>query len=80
MLVRRYKETRRRHPLMNDHQGSVEMAVTLEREILKPVREKADYIIDTSYLSPAQLKERISGLFFGAFRRGPHGQLHVVWI
>ena len=63
VLVRRYKETRRRHPLMNDHQGSVEMAVTLEREILKPVREKADYIIDTSYLSPAQLKERISGLF-----------------
>ena len=63
VLVRRYKETRRRHPLMNDHQGSVELSVKLERDILKPVREKADYIIDTSLISPAQLKERISGLF-----------------
>lgn len=63
VLVRRYKETRRRHPLMNDHQGSVELSVRLERDILRPVREKADYIIDTSLSSPAQLKERISGLF-----------------
>lgn len=63
VLVRRYKETRRRHPLMNDRQGSVEQSVKLERDILKPVRERADYIIDTSLISPAQLKERISGLF-----------------
>ena len=35
----------------------------LEREMLKPVRERADYIIDTSFLTTAQLKSRISNLF-----------------
>ena len=37
----------------------------MEREILRPVRELADYVIDTSLLSPAQLKERLSTLFLG---------------
>ena len=63
VLCRRYKETRRRHPLAENQLGSVPQAVKLERQILKPVRERADYIIDTSLISPAQLKERISGLF-----------------
>ena len=65
VLVNRFKETRRKHPLSDDLNGSLEQAVKLEREILRPVREKADYIIDTSFLSPAQLKERISNLFLG---------------
>ncbi len=63
ILVNRYQENRRRHPLAEAYQGSVEQAVRLEREMLKPVRERADYIIDTSFLSPAQLKSRISNLF-----------------
>jgi UPF0042 nucleotide-binding protein len=63
VLVRRYKETRRKHPLLENRVGSVEEAVKLERELLRPVRERADYLIDTSLISPAQLKERISGLF-----------------
>lgn len=65
ILINRFKETRRRHPLAEEHMGSLEQAVALEREILKPIRERADYIIDTSFLSPAQLKERISNLFLG---------------
>ena len=63
VLIRRYKETRRKHPLSETYMGSIEQSVKLEREILRPVRERADYIIDTSFISPAQLKERISGLF-----------------
>ena len=65
VLINRFKETRRKHPLAENNLGSLEQAVKLEREILRPVREKADYIIDTSFLSPAQLKERISNLVLG---------------
>lgn len=65
VLINRYKETRRRHPLAELHGGALEQAVQLEREILRPVKECADYIVDTSLLSPAQLKERISNLFLG---------------
>lgn len=63
VLVNRFKETRRKHPLSDDLNGSVEQAVRLEREMLKPVKECADYVIDTSAVSPAQLKSRISELF-----------------
>ena len=65
VLINRFKETRRKHPLAENCLGSLEQAVKLERGVLKPVRERADYIIDTSNLSSAQLKERISSLFLG---------------
>jgi UPF0042 nucleotide-binding protein len=65
VLINRFKETRRKHPLAENCLGSLEEAVKTERRILKTVRECSDYIIDTSYLSPAQLKERISSLFLG---------------
>ena len=63
VLVRRYKETRRKHPLSENYLGSVLEAVQFEREILKPIKERADYVIDTSYISTAQLKERIAEMF-----------------
>ncbi len=66
VLVRRFKETRRKHPLSDDLNGSLEQAVKLEREMLKPVRECADYVIDTSGVSPAQLKTRITELFLSS--------------
>lgn len=65
VLLRRYKETRRKHPLSDNYLGSTEEAVRLEREILMPVKARADYVIDTSLLSPTQLKERITSLFLG---------------
>jgi UPF0042 nucleotide-binding protein len=65
VLINRFKETRRKHPLADNCLGSLEEAVKLERGVLRPVKERADYVIDTSYLSPAQLKERISSLFLG---------------
>lgn len=65
VLINRFKETRRKHPLSENIVGSLDQAVRMERDVLKSVRERADYIVDTSYLSPAQLKERISNLFLG---------------
>lgn len=61
VLVRRFKETRRKHPL--DLAGSLEQAVRLERDMLGPVRESSDFVIDTTGLSPAQLKGRIAEQF-----------------
>lgn len=63
VLVRRFKETRRKHPLSDDLAGSLEQAVRLERDMLGPVRENSDFVIDTTGLSPAQLKSRIAELF-----------------
>ena len=65
-LVIRYKETRRKHPLSGEMvSGSVEEAVELEDELMKSVREMADYVIDTTFMTPAQLKERVTTLFTG---------------
>lgn len=66
ILVRRFKETRRKHPLSDELGGSLEQAVRLEREMLAPMRESSDFVIDTSGLSPAQLKGRISELFLAS--------------
>ena len=63
-IIKRYKETRRRHPLMKQT-ASLEAAVLAECELMKPLRQRADYIIDTSYLAPSQLKQRLSNLFLG---------------
>ena len=65
VLLTRYKETRRKHPLSETYRGSTIEAVNLESELLISVIEHADYTIDTTHLSPAQLKERVSTLFLG---------------
>ena len=62
VLLKRYKETRRLHPLSPE--GRVEEGIHREREILKEIREKADYIFDTSHLLTRELKEEIDNIFF----------------
>ncbi len=69
VILRRFKETRRKHPL-SENAVSTEAAVTLERSLLMPVKARADYVVDTSLLSPTQLKERISSLFLGNIALG----------
>ena len=54
-LLRRYKETRRVHPLSPD--GRIEDGIRREREILKNMKSQADYVIDTSRLLTRELKE-----------------------
>ena len=63
VLIKRYKETRRKHPLDEQCHGSIQRAITAEREVLASVREVADYYIDTSDLSMGQLKETVYSLF-----------------
>lgn len=63
VLLRRYKETRRKHPLIEEFNGSLIDAIDAERIILQPARQIADYIIDTSNLTATECKERVSGIF-----------------
>ena len=63
VIVTRYKETRRKHPLLDEKHPSMQEALKQERELLRPARDQADYIIDTSLLSAAQLKEQVAALF-----------------
>lgn len=67
-LIRRYKETRRRHPLADVVKGGLEEAVRNERILLKPARERADYIIDTTHLSANELKQRMNNIFLDNIR------------
>ena len=57
VLVSRYKETRRNHPLAPD--GRVSDGIARERELLMDLRTRAQIIIDTSDISPRQLRERL---------------------
>ena len=65
VLIRRYKENRRTHPLNKNGKLSLASAVEKERKALKKIRSRADYIIDTSLISIAQLKEKVTALFYG---------------
>lgn len=61
VLIKRYKETRRSHPLSK--KGSIQEGIRKEREMLKDVKTKATYIIDTSQILTRQLKEQINHIF-----------------
>ena len=63
-IVKRYKETRRRHPLAQEG-GSIEDAVRREINLLENLRERADYVINTSHLTLGQLQSEIYRLFVG---------------
>ena len=66
VLINRFKETRRRHPLANG--GSVEAALARERALLAPLKERADVSIDTSDLSAARLRKVVADKML------PHGR------
>ena len=61
VLIKRYKETRRVHPLAAD--GRVEDGVRMERKVLENVRRNADYVIDTTNLLTRELKEELDRIF-----------------
>ena len=62
-LVKRYKESRRVHPLCTPEDSRVEHGISKEREILTEMKKKADYIIDTSKLLTREFKEEIDRIF-----------------
>ncbi len=60
-LVKRYKETRRSHPLSGG--GRIEKGIQLERTELKFLKKNADYIIDTSHLLTRELRQELEKIF-----------------
>jgi UPF0042 nucleotide-binding protein len=61
--IRRYIQSTTKHTLSEEYNLPIPDLVKMESEKLDPVLQKADYIVDTTYLRNAQLKERISELF-----------------
>ncbi|MBQ1890149.1 RNase adapter RapZ [Selenomonas caprae] len=61
VIIRRYKETRRRHPMAPS--SRISEGIAKERERLAPARAKATYIIDTSELKKVELRDKIHRLF-----------------
>lgn len=61
VLIKRYKETRRMHPLSPE--GRIAEGVNRERQSLKDMKKKADYVIDTSNLLTRELKEEMDRIF-----------------
>ena len=64
VIIKRYKETRRKHPLIKDG-SDLTSAVERERQLLEPIRNRANAIIDTSVLSTAKLRGEIINLVAG---------------
>ncbi len=68
-IIKRYKETRRRHPLMAGGM-SIEQAMRREEELLRPLRERADVVIDTTQMPAAKLRNELYRIFGDKSARG----------
>lgn len=75
-IIKRYKETRRAHPL-GDECASLEQAIELERKVLAPVRERADWVVDTTGLTLGQLRSKLLSLFSKGTEEGKM-EVHVM--
>ncbi|MEQ9161395.1 MAG: RNase adapter RapZ, partial [Ilumatobacter fluminis] len=62
VIVQRYDATRRRHPFADQSEGVLE-AIEHERDVLQPVKNQADLVIDTTDLNVHQLKEKLISAF-----------------
>ncbi|MCM1114673.1 MAG: RNase adapter RapZ [Clostridium sp.] len=58
--LKRYKLTRRKHPFADKFNGSIQNAITYEKEILSPLRARADHVIDTSDIDSNKLRSRLT--------------------
>lgn len=63
VLLKRYKETRRKHPLSDKFSGNIHEAINFEWTQLSQLREIADYYIETSNFTTSQLKEQVKSIF-----------------
>lgn len=62
-IKRRYKETRRKHPLLDMAGGDIDKAIDAESDILTPIKHFADYFIDTTHMNTTNLREAVRNLF-----------------
>ena len=63
VIISRYNQTRRKHPLLEKCEGSLSACLSYEREILRDIRAIADYTIDTSKSTVSECKQRVIDLF-----------------
>mgnify|MGYP000478365526 CR=1 FL=1 len=63
ILLKRYKETRRTHPLAKEDR--IETGISREREMISFIRDRADYIIDTTTLLTRELRQEVEKIFVG---------------
>lgn len=63
VLLHRFKEGRRRHPLLGEDAASINEAIAQERMLLESAKARAHYVLDTSCTAASQLKERIVSMF-----------------
>ena len=63
-LVRRYKESRRPHPLSGAG-VTIEQAIQKEQELLAPIKERADFVVNSANMTLGMLQNRLFGLFAG---------------
>lgn len=75
-IIKRYKETRRVHPL-GEECASLEQAIEMERQVLSPLRERADWIVDTTGLTLGQLRSKLLSLFSKGTEEGKM-EVHVL--
>lgn len=69
-IIRRYKENRRSHPLYDNNVLSLETAIAKERQMLSHIKERADFVIDTTYMGSSQLKEKLASIFLTSEKTG----------
>ena len=62
-LIKRYKETRRKHPLASKRGERLEDGISKERKVLREIKEQADYILDSSKLLTRELKAELDRIF-----------------
>ena len=73
VLIRRYSETRRRHPLSPD--ATAQVGIEMEARLLDPVRLRADVLLETEGLSPHDLRARVQALFSPPTRQAMRVQI-----
>lgn len=73
-IIKRYKETRRSHPLLEES-GTLAQAVEAERMVMEPVRRRADMVLQTDAMSTRKLRDRVLELVYPGRRK--HSELNV---
>lgn len=69
VLQRRFKETRRKHPLIDEAGGRLPLAIEMDRVNLNEIKQSADYVIDTTDVTVASLRHRLVSTFGGGENR-----------
>ncbi len=72
VLLKRFKETKRKHPLVQGTYDCVQNAISREREILRDARLRADYLLETDNLSAIQCRVRVASMFASSKNGGMH--------